>query len=59
VLYSPNNGDDWYPEAFEIAGTTFEVPLEHGASRPRVKVVATNGSRSSEAEIGVMVPVRP
>jgi len=57
VLYSPNNGDDWYVEDFETTDTTFDVPLEHGAAQPRVKVIATNGSRSSEAEVGFKIPI--
>lgn len=57
VLYSPNNGDDWFVEDFETTDTTFDVPLEHGASQPRVKVIATNGSRSSEAEVGFKAPI--
>ena len=52
VLYSPNDGEDWYSEAFEISGTTAEIPLEGGTAKPRVKVIATNGSRSYEAEAG-------
>jgi len=52
VLYSPNDGDDWYSEAFEISGTTADIVLEGGAEKPRVKVIATNGSRSSESEAG-------
>jgi hypothetical protein len=55
VLYSPNNGDDWYVESFEKTATTCDVPLENGSTSPRVKVIATNGSRSSETDIGFAI----
>lgn len=51
VLYSPDNGETWRVEGYEVTGTTFEVPVTGRPASPRVRVIATDGARSGMAEV--------
>ncbi len=51
VLYSPDAGATWRVVSFEQTGTGFDVPVEGRPRAARVKVIATDGGRSGEAEV--------
>jgi len=51
VLYSPDGGSTWTDQAFEKAVSELEVALKEKVTNHLVKVVVTDGTRSSEAVI--------
>jgi hypothetical protein len=55
ILYSPDGGEHFQTQAFELERTEFDVTINPQAKDHRVKVVVTDGTRSSEA----VIPLRP
>ncbi|MFL5350439.1 MAG: hypothetical protein ACJ8AT_37180 [Hyalangium sp.] len=55
ILYSSDGGQHFMTQAFELETNTFDVTIDPKAKDHRVKVVATDGTRSSEA----IIPLRP
>lgn len=51
VLYSPDGGETWRVEGYEVTGQTFDVPVRGRPASPRVRVIATDGARSGMAEV--------
>jgi hypothetical protein len=49
VFYSPDGGNFWYDKLFERDSTSLDMPLEPLNHQPVVKVVVTDGGRSSQA----------
>lgn len=50
VLYSPD-GNAWYPEVFEEPVSSADVKLSSRSRTHRIKVIVTDGSRSSESTV--------
>ena len=59
VLYSADRGVTWTDQAFEQTITELEVKLDQKTSEHLVKVVATDGTRSAEAIIRLLVQAPP
>jgi hypothetical protein len=55
ILYSSDGGEHFETQAFELESATFDVTIDPKAKDHRVKVVVTDGTRSSEA----VIPLRP
>jgi hypothetical protein len=55
ILYSSDGGAHFETQAFELEAATFDVTIDPQAKDPQVKVIATDGTRSSEA----VIPLRP
>jgi hypothetical protein len=55
ILYSSDGGEHFQTQAFELESTAFDVTIDPSAKEHRVKVVVTDGTRSSEA----VIPLRP
>ena len=55
ILSSSHGGEHFETQAFELEEPTFDVTVDPKAKSPRVKVIATDGTRSSEA----IIPLRP
>jgi hypothetical protein len=57
VLYSPDGGKSWTDQSFEQTATSFDVllPRDPKGKDHRLKVIATDGTRSAEAVIKVVV----
>ncbi|HVG62702.1 MAG TPA: hypothetical protein VNA24_29320 [Hyalangium sp.] len=55
VLYSSDGGEHFQTQVFELESTAFDVTIDPSAKDHRVKVVVTDGTRSSEA----VIPLRP
>jgi hypothetical protein len=55
ILYSSDGGEQFETQAFELESATFDVTINPKAKDHRVKVVVTDGTRSSEA----VIPLRP
>jgi len=51
VLYSPDGGETWRREGAEVAGSEFTIDVIGRPAKPMVKVLATDGARSGEAEV--------
>lgn len=51
LLYSPDDGRTWRVVAHEIEGTSFDVPVTGRPAAARLRVVATDGARSGQAEV--------
>ena len=55
LLYSPDNGRHWRLAAYEIKGTSFELPVHGRPERIKIRVIATDGTRSGLAEIAIRI----
>jgi hypothetical protein len=55
ILSSSDGGEHFETQAFELEEPTFDVTIDPKAKSARVKVIATDGTRSSEA----IIPIRP
>ena len=55
ILYSSDGGEHFKTQAFELEAATFDATLNPKAKDHRVKVISTDGTRSSEA----VIPLRP
>jgi hypothetical protein len=55
ILYSSDGGEHFKTQAFELETDAFDVTIDPKAKDHRVKVVATDGTRSSEA----VIPLKP
>lgn len=53
LLYSADNGKHWRMAAYEIPETSFELVVHGHPKRIRLRIVATDGSRSGSDEIHV------
>lgn len=56
VLYSSNEGRTFDEQTLEAATTSFDVALSRGVKSHVVKIIATDGSRSSEATVRFTTP---
>jgi hypothetical protein len=55
ILYSSDGGEHFETQAFELESATFDVTINPKGKDHRVKVLVTDGTRSSEA----VIPLRP
>jgi hypothetical protein len=55
ILYSSDGGEHFKTQVFELEADSFDVAIDPKAKEHRVKVVATDGTRSSEA----VIPLKP
>jgi hypothetical protein len=55
ILYSSDGGEHFETQAFELEADAFDVTINPKGKDHRVKVIATDGTRSSEA----VIPLRP
>jgi len=51
VLYSPDGGETWRREGAEVTGTEFTIDVIGRPAEPMIRVLATDGARSGEAEV--------
>ncbi|MCM3870553.1 MAG: hypothetical protein ND895_07670 [Pyrinomonadaceae bacterium] len=52
VYYSPDGGRNWRLVSYEQTGNSFVIPIRGRPRDARVRVIATDGARSSTDEIG-------
>jgi hypothetical protein len=55
VLYSSDGGANFATQVFEIEGTAFDVEIDPKGKEHQVKVLATDGARSSEVIIPLVL----
>ncbi len=51
VLYSPDGGETWRREGADVTGSEYTFDVIGRPAQPMVKVLATDGARSGEAEV--------
>jgi hypothetical protein len=56
VLYSSDDGATYTTQSFEQTQTQWDVSVDSKATRHRIKVTATDGSRSGNKELRVTTP---
>jgi hypothetical protein len=56
VLYSSDNGKTWIDRVFETKATSFDVLLEPHVRKHQVKIVVTDGTRSSSQVVRFSTP---
>lgn len=56
VFYSPDGGETWYEQAFEQTATSLDVTVDEEDSAPTLKVVVTDGARSTESAVSFSLP---
>ena len=52
VFYSVDGGENWRLVSYQQEETTFALPVRGLPVGPRVRVIATDGARSAQAEVG-------
>ena len=63
ILYSPDNGNSWFPVAWSVQGESYEVneSMLPGGNEGRIRVIVTDGFNTAEAdsEGTFVVPGKP